>query len=100
MDSAHQHLAIAVGAAKDQAKELLSQLERQGHAQTGKSSAVYLALVTIHKRLETVNPPPPPVTHFVPDLEQLVRGCQGRLAPVKPLVEAALRVARGTRDTT
>ncbi len=47
MDSAHQHFAIAVGAARDQAKELLSQLERQGHGQTGKSSAMYLVVITI-----------------------------------------------------
>ena len=100
MDSAQQHLAIAVGAARDRAKELLSQLERQGHSQTGKSSAVYLALVTIHKRLVTANPPPPPIAYFVPDLEQLVRGCEASLAPVKPLVEAALHVARSTRDKT
>ena len=100
VDSVQQHLAITVGAARDRAKELLSQLERQGHSQTGKSSAVYLALVTIHKRLVTVNPPPPPVTHFVPDLEQLVRGCEARLAPVRPLLEAALRVALGARDKT
>ena len=100
MDAVQQHLAIAVGAARDRAQELLSQLERQGHSQTGKSSAVYLALVTIHKRLVTVNPPPPPVTHFVPDLEQLVRGCEAKLAPVRPLLEAALHVALGARDKT
>jgi hypothetical protein len=47
MDSAHQHFAIAVGAARDQAKELLSQLERQAHGQTGKSRAMYLVLSTI-----------------------------------------------------
>jgi hypothetical protein len=41
-------------------------------------------------------PNPPPVEHFVPDLEQLTRACGDRLASVKPLVEAALGVARGT----
>ncbi len=100
MDSTHQNLAIAVGAARDQAKELLSQLERQGHGRTGKSSAVYLALAMIHKRLLAIDPAPPPVAHFVPDLEQLVRGCEGKLSPVKPLLEAAIRVARGNRETT
>ena len=39
---------------------------------------------------------PPPLEHFVPDLEQLTRVCGDRLASVKPLVEAALGVARGT----
>jgi hypothetical protein len=100
MGSTQQQFAIAVGAARDQAKHLLSQLERQGHGQTGKSSAVYLALVAIHKRLLTLDPPPPPVGHFVPDLEQLIRWCEGRLSPVKPLLEAALRVAHEPRDQT
>lgn len=35
MGSTHQPFAMAVGAARDQAKALLSQLERQGHGQTG-----------------------------------------------------------------
>jgi len=100
VDAVQQHLAIAVGAARDRAKELLGELERQGDSQTGKSSAVDLALITIHKRLVTVNPAPPPVTHFIPDLEQLVRGCEARLAPVKLLLEVALRVALGARDET
>jgi hypothetical protein len=100
MGSTEQHFAIAVGAARDQAKALLSQLEHQGHGQTGKSSAVYLALVTIHTRLLAVDPAPPPPAHFVPDLEQLLRGCEGKLSPVKPLLEAALRVAQEKRETT
>jgi hypothetical protein len=94
VNSAHRQLAIAIGAAEDQAKQLLTQLERQGHGQTGKSSAVYLALVVIRKRLSAVDPTPSPLADLVPDLEYLVRGCQGMLAPVKPLVEAALRIAR------
>jgi hypothetical protein len=100
MGSTNQHFAIAVGAARDHARKVLNQLERQGHGQTGKSSAVYLALVAIHKRLMAVDPPPPPVAHFVPDLVHLVRGCEGRLSAIKPLLEAALRVAHGARDTT
>jgi hypothetical protein len=55
---------------------------------------VYLVLVTIHKRLLAVDPAPPPPAHFVPDLEQLLRGCEGKLSPVKPLLDAALRVAQ------
>lgn len=36
--------------------------------------------------------------HFIPDLEQLARACGDKLASVKPLVEAALGVARGTPE--
>lgn len=94
MDSTHQHLALAIGAAKDHAGALLHQFERQGDGRTGKSSAVYLALMVLHKRLLTADPVPPPVDHFVPDLERLARSCAGRLAPVQPLIEAALNIAR------
>jgi len=90
----HQTLALAVGAAKDHAGALLHQFEREGDSRTGKSSAVYLALVVLHKRLLTRDPAPPPVEYFVPDLERLVRGCARQLPPVQPLIEAALHVAR------
>ena len=35
---------------------------------------------------------------LVPDLEQLTRACGDKLASVKPLVEAALGVARRTPE--
>jgi len=57
---------------------------------------VYLALMVLHKRLQAADPPP--VQHFIPDLEQLTRACGDKLASVKPLVEAALGIARGTPD--
>jgi len=38
------------------------------------------------------------VQHFIPDLEHITRACGDKLASVKPLVEAALGVARGTPD--
>jgi hypothetical protein len=93
MDQAHRTLALAVGAAKDQAKVVLGKLER-GHLQSGGSSTLYLALVVIHQQLQTVDPTAVPVSHFLPDLEQLARRCEGPLAPVKPLIEAAVRLAR------
>jgi len=96
MAPAHQNLAVAVGAAKEHARTVLQQFERRGDARTGRSSSVYLALMVLHKRLLAVDPPP--VQHFVPDLEQLTRACGDKLASVKPLVEAALGVARGTPE--
>jgi hypothetical protein len=92
----HQNLAVAVGAAKDQTRALLEQFERQGDARTARSSAVYLALVVMHERLLAADPPP--VAHFIPDLEQLSRSCSTKLASVQPLIEAALAVARGRPD--
>jgi hypothetical protein len=94
----HQTLAVAVGAAKDQARALLQQFERRGDPLTGRSSAVYLALVVIHERLLAADPPP--VAHFIPDLEHLSRTCSTRLASVRPLIEAALSVARGGPERT
>ncbi|HVH10249.1 MAG TPA: hypothetical protein VM736_10660 [Gemmatimonadales bacterium] len=94
MDRAHRNLAVAVGAAKDQAKQILSQLERQGHAHSGRSSTLYLALVMIHQQVQAADPSSVPLKHFLPDLEQLTRRCEGTLAPVKPLLEAAVRLAR------
>jgi hypothetical protein len=94
----HQNLAVAVGAAKDHARALLEEFERHGDALTGRSSGVYLALVVIHERLLAADPPP--VAHFIPDLEHLSRTCSTKLASVRPLIEAALGVARGRPDQT
>ena len=96
MSLAHLNLAVAVGAAKEQAKILVLDVQRHGTAPTGRSSSVHLSLVVMHKQLLTADPPP--IAHFVPDLEQLARACGGTLAPVKPLIEAALRVARDAID--
>lgn len=79
----HQDLARVLGKARDQAKSL-----------TSHSSSLYLALVSIRKRLLTEDPAPPPVSQFVPELEGLVALCGGKLAPIKPLLEEALRIAR------
>jgi hypothetical protein len=98
MALAHQNLALAVGAAKEHARALLQEFERRGDALTGRSSAVYLALVVIHERLLAADPPP--VAHFIPDLEHLRRTCSTKLASVQPLIEAALGVARGRPDQT
>jgi hypothetical protein len=94
MKVTHQDLAAAVRKARDQAKLVLNQLETQGHPDTTRSSSLYLALVTVQKRLQASDPPPPPIASFVPELEQLARDCGGKLAPIKPLIDNALRLAR------
>jgi len=90
----HQNVALAVHKARDEAKAILNQHETQGHPETGRSSALYLALVMLQKRLLAVDPPPPPIAQFIGELGQLASECVGPLAPIKPLLEDALRVAR------
>jgi hypothetical protein len=97
MSAAPQSLALVVQKARDQAKTILNTLEGQGHPETGRSSSLYLALVTIQKRLLATDPPPPPVGTFVAQLEQLAQGCTGKLTPIKPLIEDAARIARGAK---
>lgn len=96
MGLTHQNLAIAVGAAKEQARTLMLDSQRHGTGPSGRSSSAYLTLVVMHEQLLAADPPP--IAHFVPDLEQIARACGGTLAPVKPLIEAALRVARDASD--
>lgn len=94
MGTAHQALGLAVQKARDQAKKILNVLEGQGHPDTGRSSGVYLALVTMQKRLLATDPPPPPVGEFTAQLMQLAEDCTGKLTPIKPLIEEAARIAR------
>lgn len=88
-----QELLAVIGKAKDQAKSILSTLEQQGHPQTGESSGLYLALVSIHKRLSGPNASPT-LSPFVGQLEELTRMCAGKLAPIQPLLAEAVRLAR------
>jgi len=94
MSIAHQNVAHAVHKARDEAKAILNKLEAEGHPQTGQSSALYLALVMQQKRLLAVDPPPPPLAQVIPELAQLASECSGPLAPIKPLLDEAIRVAR------
>ena len=100
MGVAHQNLAAAVRKARDQAKVILDALQTQGHPETGQSNSVYLTLVTFQKRLLTVDPPPPPIARFVPELEQVASECTGKLASIKPLIDDVLRLAREMGDRT
>ena len=91
VDVSIQNLQAAVGTARDRAKEILSQLEGVGHPQTNQSSSLYLALVSIQKRLKAETPNLPQIRA---ELEQLVTLCDGKLAAVRPLLEEAVRNAR------
>ena len=90
----HQNLLVVIGKAKDEAKSILIALEQQGHPQTGESSGLYLALVSIHKRLSAPDAPAS-LTPFVGELEQMARLCAGKLAAIQPMIQEALRIARG-----
>jgi hypothetical protein len=75
----------------------MDQLQRERHAQTGQAGALYLDLGLIGTRLLSVDPPPPPVAYFIPELERLLSQCTGQLAIVKPLVLDTLDLAREIR---
>ena len=93
MSTPREDLVRAVSTARDQAKKLLSALETQGHPETSRSSALYLALVALRKRLTKEETSPAAV---VAELEQLVTLCEGKLARIKPELEDALKIARGS----
>jgi hypothetical protein len=97
MGALQQAVGVAVRAARDEAKHILTQLETRGHPQTNQSSALYLALVGIQKRVLAVDPPPASMAQTALDLEDVLRQCTGKLAPVQRLIAAALRLAQGGR---
>lgn len=92
MSTAREDLVRALSTARDQAKKLLTALEQQHHPETSRSSSLYLALVSMRKRLTKNEQPPAAV---VAELEQLVTLCEGKLALIKPDLEDALKIARG-----
>ena len=92
MSTAREDLVRAIGTARDQAKKLLTALEQQSHPETSRSSSLYLALVSIRKRLTKDEQPP---AALVTELEQLLTVCEGKLARIKPDLEDALKIARG-----
>ena len=92
MSTPREDLVRIISTARDQAKKLLTALEQQGHPETSRSSSLYLALVTLRKRLTKEEAAP---TAVVAELEQLVTLCEGKLARIKPELEDALKIARG-----
>jgi hypothetical protein len=85
-------LLQVVRQARDEAKAILTGLETAGHPQTSESSSLYLALVTIQKRLAQGGAAV--VGDFRGELEQLKTLCVGKLEPLKAQLEEALRIAR------
>lgn len=83
-------LVAVLERAREQVRALVDALERQGHGEIGQASGLYLGLVALRKRVSVELP----ATNIAPELEQLVRQCDGELAAVKPTLEQALRLAR------
>jgi hypothetical protein len=83
-------LVAVLERAREQVRALVDAMERSGHAEIGPSSGVYLGLVALRKRVSVELP----ATNIAPELEQLVRQCEGELEPVRPALEQALRLAR------
>ncbi len=83
-------LVAVLERAREQVRGLVDALERRGHGEIGASSGLYLGLVALRKRVSVEMP----TTNIAPELEQLVRQCEGELAPVRPALEQALRLAR------
>lgn len=89
-------LAQLLTRARDEAKAILAAAEHAGDPRTNESSDLYLGLVTILKRLSQRGAAAPP-GEFAPELMQLAGLCQGRLEPLRPLLEEAVRTCRGSR---
>jgi len=92
LSTARENPVRVISNGRDQAKKLLTALEQQGHPETSRSSSLYLALVSIRKRLTKDEEPP---GGLVEELEQLLSLWDGKLARIKPDLEDALKVARG-----
>lgn len=88
-----QTLLEIIQQARNQAKETLTALEGAGHPQTQESNSLYLGLVTVQKRLAAMGAGR--AGEVAADLEQLAGLCVGKLERVKPLLEQAVRLARG-----
>lgn len=82
--------------ARDQAKAILAAAEQAGQPQTNESSGLYLGLVTMLKRLSQRSATAP-LGEFGPELTQLAGLCQGKLEPLKPLLEEAVKTCRVAR---
>lgn len=86
-------LAELIQQARNAARAILDELERAGVPQTNESSALYLSLVTIQKRLANAGAMPR-LGEFASELQQLVGLCTGKLEPVKPFLDEAVRMAQ------
>jgi hypothetical protein len=90
----NQALAQVLQQAREQAKKILTALEQTGHPQTNESSGLYLALVSLQKRL--VGPGATTrAQELAGELQQLAAQCKGKLEPLKSHLEQALRIIQG-----
>jgi hypothetical protein len=92
-DMTAQTLQEIIQQARGEAKSILTALDGAGHPQTNESSSLYLGLVTIQKRLVALGPAR--AGEIASDLQQLAALCVGKLEVLKPLLEQAVRLARG-----
>jgi hypothetical protein len=96
MSVAHQNVALAVREAAGETRAILTALEQAGTprtGQTGQATFLFLALTSLENRLLDVDRQPS-MDAVVLELERLAQECAGRLAPIAPFIENALRIAR------
>jgi hypothetical protein len=89
-----QALAQVVQQAREQAKTILAALEQTGHPQTNESSGLYLALVSLQKRLGAPGAMAR-AQELTTELQQLAALCKGKLEPLKALLDQAVRIVQG-----
>ncbi len=89
-----QALIQLIQQARDEAKGILTGLERIGRPETSQSNSLYLGLVMLQKRIAAKSARAT-LAEFAPELEQMAGLCSGKLAPVKTLLGEAARIARG-----
>jgi hypothetical protein len=88
-----ESLAELIQQARKAARAILDELERAGIPPTNESSALYLGLVTIQKRL-TKPDALPALGELASELQQLAGLCTGKLEPVKTMLDEAVRVVQ------
>ena len=89
-----QALVQVIQQARDEAKEILTGLERIGHPETSGSTSLYLGLVMLQKRVAAKGADAS-LAEFAPELDQFAELCGGELAPLKARLEEAAGIARG-----
>ena len=89
-------LVRVIQQARNEAKEILTGLERIGHPETSRSNSLYLSLVMLQKRV-VAKGAGASLAEFVTELDQFAGLCDGKLAPLKARLAEAARIARGGR---
>jgi hypothetical protein len=92
MGIGHQNAAVAVSEAAKQAMAIVDALAAQGDPQATQATTVFQQLVGLEGELFAI-PETRALEAFVPELEELAGRCDGKFAPIKPLIEEALGIA-------